>query len=147
MKNRVYFIFIILFVIIIAGCTRNCQIQPENKPPGCGCSPVLNAEVQAAAPKVVEKGDVFIEPAGLEACGGGASNTVKVLWNVPGGSGTYQVEVVDGDGQRQLFAEGGASGEELTGPWVGPGSRFFLLKKETAEVLGSAVVESLPCAQ
>jgi hypothetical protein len=47
--------------------------------------------------------------------------------------------------EQKLWIDGGASGEATTGKWVFEHSRFIVQDKSSGEVLGTRVLDSIPC--
>ena len=79
---------------------------------------------------------IFADPNPIRLCGETARAT-QIMWHAPGISRT-QIRIGATDGP--LFAAGRQEGAKATGNWVRDGMQFFLLTRDTGEVLAQTTV-------
>lgn len=142
---------VLIAVISLAGlsaCTQNAP--PTDSLPVPATAAVDNAVAPApveTAPVVNPLADFTVEPGVVYACDGRDRVVSTVKWQVKDPSVTtvkVQVDTAE-EPERKTFTAGGATGEAVTGEWVGKGVRFHLVDAATDKQLASYEVTSLPC--
>lgn len=89
-----------------------------------------------------------VDPGQVFACHGRGNGIAKVQWRVKDPAVVDVHLMVGSRGNpagRKMFAQGGREGEQATGPWVVPGTGFFLLDAASGKALAEYVVTGLPC--
>ncbi|HSD17981.1 MAG TPA: hypothetical protein VLC71_12080 [Thermomonas sp.] len=119
--------------------------------------PQQGASVNAAAVPMPSKAsigdgsteiaDFTVDPGQVFNCEGRDRATSKVKWSVKDPSVvTVKILVANGtSGKKKTFAAGANVGEAMTGNWVGPDARFFLVDGANDRELATYAVGTLPC--
>ena len=112
-----------------------------------GEAPAAATTAVAAAPAGTVAATLSVEPGVVHACEGRDRVAANVTWRVDDPSvTTVRVEVDSAtDPKRNVFASGGATGEQKTDEWVVAGVRFHLIDIASNTELASYEVTSLPC--
>lgn len=144
MNIKLLVVAVLASIVGLFGCKQN------NPPADALPMPAKPAAV-ADVPAVVESksgATLSVEPGHVFACEGRDRTISTVKWEVtdPSVVGMVQVAVDSAtDPERKSFAVGGATGEAVTGNWVGAGVRFHLVEMDTGRELATHVVTSSPC--
>lgn len=127
---------VVFVLMVLASCS---QEVPE---PRHGAAVDAIPQERRAAVMAFE-----VQPDTFKACEANhGAITASVRWAVEDGSPSgVAIYVVDSQGNRKLWLEGGASGESTTGPWVFPGTRFILTERTGGRQLADVVVKGVPC--
>jgi hypothetical protein len=127
--------------------------MPESPSP----APVARAPARPATPpppprpedlartELDDRAILNLSPPRLRYCGLPVeSASVRVHWDVAD-LGVDQARIYVNSLDGQLFADGGASGERITGDWVTNGMRFLLYLPELERVVAESEFRILPC--
>ncbi|WP_411834133.1 hypothetical protein [Pseudoxanthomonas mexicana] len=126
----------ILLALNIAACS-----QPE-EPPTAPADAPATASAGKAATATGEQGLLKATHGGV-SCDSPAD--VSISWDASD-KGTEAVEVRVGEGEdATLFATGGATGSQSTGPWVKPGTLFVLRNQADKAVLDRLTIPGDAC--
>jgi hypothetical protein len=71
---------------------------------------------------------------------------VRVKWTVPEGVSFTRISAASPGQEAKTWVEAGASGEEVTGEWVGDGTALVLHDASTQAVLARITAEATSCA-
>jgi hypothetical protein len=92
----------------------------------------------------VTAGVLRVTPSSMAACHPAA--VADVRWDASRHAGVNTVLIYVGTGSSEkLFAEGGATGDAKTGPWVRPGTVFTAKAKYSGNVLGTVTIAGPTC--
>ncbi|WP_189450799.1 hypothetical protein [Cognatilysobacter xinjiangensis] len=80
---------------------------------------------------------------GIASCDAGSD--IKISWNVTSRPDVANVEIWLDGADAKLFASGGASGEQQSGPWVKPGTTFILRNQADKSELDRVAITGDEC--
>lgn len=143
MKTHALVLLLATSAAALVGCSQNQP--PADALPIPGPKPANPAAV--AAEPVNPLADFSVTPGVVFACDGRDRVTATVTWKVKDPSvATVKIEVDSTtDPLRKTFTAGGATGEAVTGDWVGAGVRFHLVDAAGGKELATYEVTSKPC--
>ena len=125
-----------LMALALLSCSlAACDSKPEEAPPSG------QASVPATSNAALTGGALRVEPSMLPDC---SPARVLVRWNAGETGEATEVNVVV-ENTDELFAEGGATGQSETGPWVRPGTTFVLQDRGAKKELARASVGGPSC--
>ena len=124
-----------LMALVLLSCfLAACDSKNQEAPPSDQASvPASNAAPTGGA--------LQVEPSMLPDC---SPARVLVRWNAGETGEATEVNVVV-ENTDELFAEGGATGQSETGPWVRPGTTFVLQDRGAKKELARASVGGPSC--
>ena len=118
----------VLLVVLLAACGDPPAPPPQKIP---YAAPGVRLSVEQSSP----------------ACGPTGSYRAKVAWQVPAQrAGKLEVQV-DARQRKHFVRSTQASGEQQTGEWVSSGLAFYLVDRNTDEVLAATAAGPGQCAQ
>lgn len=110
---------------------------------------VLDSGAMVAPPSTHENESAIfsVVPGHVYACPGKDRTISKVSWKVKDPTVTTVDVLINSsnDESMKLFAQGGATGDAVTGNWVGAGVKFHLVDVRTKKVLATHEVMMMPC--
>lgn len=122
-------------LLLLAACQHSSQET---------AAPASSATSASAVTAPVTANVLSVTPSSMAACNPAA--VADVHWNASRHAGVNAVQIYVGTGSSEkLFAEGGATGDARTGPWVRPGTVFTAKAKDSGTVLGTVVVAGPTC--
>ncbi len=105
---------------------------------------LLLAACQNSSQKTAAASVLSVTPSSMTTCVPAA--VADVHWDVSRHAGVNTVQIYIGTGRSEkLFAEGGATGDAKTGPWVRPGTVFTAKARYSGRVLGTATIAGPTC--
>ena len=128
-------------VLLLAACQHSSQ-QTAQTP-----APAASAQASAAATgnnTPATTSVLTVTPSSMAACNPAA--VADVHWDASQHAGVNTVQIYIGTGSSEkLFAEGGATGDAKTGPWVHPGTVFTAKATDSGKMLGMVTVAGPTC--
>ncbi len=126
--------------LLLAACQHSAQ---ETAAPAAAASSAKSAPA-ATATAPATAGVLSVTPSSMAACDPAA--VADVHWNASRHAGVNTVQIYIGTGSSEkLFAEGGATGDAKTGPWVHPGTVFTAEATDSGKMLGMVTVAGPTC--
>ena len=121
--------------LLLAACQHSSQ---ETATPAASASAPATVSTPATAAVL------SVTPSSMAACDPAA--VADVHWDASSHAGVNAVQIYVGSGSSEkLFAEGGATGDAKTGPWVRPGTVFTAKAKDSGKILGAVTVAGPTC--
>ncbi|KPN19572.1 hypothetical protein AO715_06165 [Xanthomonas sp. Mitacek01] len=129
---RIQTLALLLVACVLPGCSAPTDPASSDTAPSAQTAPTTHTPGLLRAPA-------------LATCDDG--QTIEITWDVTGSRPDLtRVQVLVGDDvESQVFAEGGASGAETTGPWAAPGKVFRLIDPATGETLERVALAGPGC--
>lgn len=126
-------------VLLLAACQHSSQ---ETAAPAAPASSAKSAPA-ATATAPATAGVLSVTPSSMAACDPAA--VADVHWDASRHAGVNTVQIYIGTGSSEkLFAEGGATGDAKTGPWVRPGTVFTAKAMDSGKMLLGIVTVAGP---
>lgn len=141
---------LITLTLALAACNKPAE-QPAAAPEQAAATTAPSAAPSAPAPGAAAPAAAAHGAKGLLTAtpGAGTCDTgtdVKVAWDAAAAQGVANVEVWVGEGpEAKLFAAGGLTGEQQSGPWVKPGTVFVLRNQADKAELDRMTFGGTPC--
>jgi hypothetical protein len=140
---------LLLTVALLTGCCPDKGAGSAKTEPKSGATSAAAPEAPAAPNAATQNnnGALIVAPSVLRECDleSGKGAVVHVKWALPSGHGdTAKITVSAPASEPKLWLDGAAQGEQDTGPWVHPGSKFTLLDTD-GTVVSTVLVGMKKC--
>lgn len=136
---------LVAFAASLAACDKPVDESSPVTATAGETGPAANAPAAPLAPPAKsEKGMMTASP-GVADCGSGTD--VKIAWDATSKPEVANVDVWVGDTTPDavLFAAGGSTGEQSTGPWVKPGTLFVLRNQADKQEIDRITIAGPTC--
>ena len=121
-----------------------CQHSSQETAAAVAAASSAKSALAATATAPATAGVLSVTPSSMAACDPAA--VADVHWNTSRHAGVNIVQIYISTGSSEkLFAEGGATGDAKTGPWVRPGTVFTAKAKDSGTVLGMVTISGPTC--
>ena len=125
--------------LLLAACQHSSQ---ETAASPASDSSDKSAPAATTAPATADV--LRVTQSNMAACHPAAGADVRWDASRHAGVNTVQIDIGTGSSEK-LFAEGGATGDAKTGPWVRPGTVFTAKAKASGKMLGTVTVAGPTC--
>lgn len=137
----------VLLLILLSACSKEGPPPPSSDPKSSAEMPAQQPHQAASAPVTVGDASFSITPGSFRICeapNGAVTSVAK--WDVASkGVSEVSIYVINSNGEKKLWLNGGSSGESTTGNWVFPDAKFLLVERGSEKVLGEVTVKATPC--
>ncbi len=120
-----------------------CQHSSQETAAAVAAASSAKSALAATATAPATAGVLSVTPSSMAACDPAA--VADVHWDASRHAGVNTVQIYIGTGSSEkLFAEGGATGDAKTGPWVRPGTVFTAKAMDSGKMLLGIVTVAGP---
>lgn len=128
--------------LLLAACQHSSQEAAAPATTASLAQPAAAPTATASTPATASV--LSVTPSSMAACDPAA--VADVHWNASRHAGVNTVQIYIGTGSSEkLLAEGGATGDAKTGPWVRPGTVFTAKAMDSGNVLGTVTIAGPTC--